>query len=101
MSELPIVCTLTPEALRTRREGLLSELLKRTSARDETASGLRLQFAPSSETLLAIGRAVDAERNCCRFLRFTITVEPDGGPFVLELAGPPGAKEFVAALLDA
>ena len=47
-----------------------------------------------------IARAVDAERQGCRFLRFRITVEPDGGPIVLELTGPPGTREFISALLD-
>jgi hypothetical protein len=32
------------------------------------------------------------------FLRFAITVEPDGGPVCLELTGPRGTREFVAAL---
>ena len=44
--------------------------------------------------------AVEAQRQCCRFLRFEITVEPDGGPISLELSGPPGTREFIAALLD-
>lgn len=100
MSELPIVCTLTPEALRARREGLLSDLLRRAEGLEEVPGGLRLRFAPSSETLSTVARAVDAERHCCRFLRFGITVEPDGGPIVLELSGPPGTREFIAALLE-
>jgi predicted RNA methylase len=44
--------------------------------------------------------AVDAERRCCRFLRFTLTVEPDEGLFTLDLTGPQGTLEFVTALLD-
>jgi hypothetical protein len=43
---------------------------------------------------------MEAERHCCRFLRFTLTVEPDEGQFILELTGPQGTREFVAALLD-
>ena len=50
--------------------------------------------------LASIARAVDAERHCCRFLRFTITVEPDEGPVTLDLTGPPGTREFVVALLE-
>jgi hypothetical protein len=45
-------------------------------------------------------RAVDAERQCCRFLRFSITVEPDEGPLFVELTGPPGTREFLAELLQ-
>lgn len=62
--------------------------------------GLRLRFTPSAETLASITRAVEAERHCCRFLRFTITVEPDDGPLTLDLTGPHGTREFVVALLE-
>jgi hypothetical protein len=80
MPDLPIVCTLTPDALRARREGLLAALLRQSTGHELLPEGLRLRFAPSTETLASIARAVEAERHCCRFLRFTITVEPDEGP---------------------
>lgn len=100
MPELPIVCTLSPAALSARRQGLLSELLRQSAARELLPNGLRLRFAPSGGTLSTIARAVEAERHCCRFLRFTLTVEPDEGQFTLDLTGPQGTREFVAALLE-
>jgi len=100
MTDLPIVCTLTPDALRVRRAGLLSDLLQRAEGREDIAEGLRLRFASAGETLATIARAVEAERHCCRFLRFGITVEPDGGPIFLELTGPSGTREFIGALLE-
>lgn len=100
LSDLPIVCTLTPAALRTRRDGLLSELLRRAQSHEELPQGHRLCFAANDDALSAITRTIDAERQCCRFLRFIITVEPDGGPISLELTGPAGTREFVAALLE-
>jgi acetamidase/formamidase len=48
-----------------------------------------------------ITRTIDAERRCCRFLRFQLTVEPADGPVLLDLTGPPGTREFVAALFSA
>ena len=84
MSDLPIICPLTPEALQARREGLLSELARRCTKREELADGLRLHFSASGDTLSLIARAVEAERQCCRFLRFAIVVEPDGGAIALE-----------------
>jgi hypothetical protein len=101
MADPPIVCTLTPDALRARQEGLLSELRRRAAGCDETPEGLRLRFAATEGTLSLVARAVEAERHCCRFLRFVITAEPDGGPIVLELSGPPGTREFMMALLVA
>ena len=101
MSDLPIVCTLTPAALNARREGLLSTLLRRAQVHDELPQGHRLRFAAADDMLASIARAIDAERECCRFLRFCVTVEPDGGAITLELTGPPGTREFMSALLDA
>jgi hypothetical protein len=97
---VPIACSLTPDALRARRAGLLSDVLRRAECREELPEGLRLRFVPTSDTLAAVTRAVEAERHCCRFLRFAIIVEPDGGPVFLELTGPPGTLEFISALLD-
>jgi hypothetical protein len=100
MSELPVVCTLGPDALAARRQGLLAELLQQSTARELLPDGLRLRFAPSGETLSSIAKAIEAERHCCRFLRFTLTVEPDEGQFTLDLTGPRGTRDFLAALLE-
>jgi hypothetical protein len=47
------------------------------------------------------GDAVEAERQCCRFLRFAIVVEPDGGPIALQLSGPTGTRAFLSGLIEA
>jgi hypothetical protein len=99
-SGLPIACSLTAEAVEARRVGLLSELLDLPVDRERLSEGMRLQFPAARATLSAITRAVEAERHCCRFLRFSITVEPDNGPIVLELTGPAGTGEFLAGLFD-
>ena len=101
MPDLPVMCTLGPAALTARREGLLKDLLARADEHHQTAEGYRVRFAAGSEVLPAIARAVDAERECCRFLTFRITVEPDGGPILVDLTGPVGTADFVAALLQA
>jgi hypothetical protein len=101
MSDLPIACSLTPAAFNARKYGLLSDLLKRAQSHEELPQGHRLEFVPSDDTLATIARTIEAERQCCRFLRFRVTVEPDGGPIALELTGPPGTREFMTALFDA
>ena len=102
MAELPIACELTPAALSARRAGLLADLRQRAHTCEPLADGYSLRFSPADDdTLMLIARAVDAERHCCRFLRFNITVEPGGGPISLELTGPPGTSEFIASLFDA
>lgn len=96
--DLPVVCTLTPETIATRKANLLSGLVQRAQVREETADGIRFSFG--SDAFSAVARTVDAERQCCRFLRFEIVVEPDGGAVGLSLSGPPGTREFLAALID-
>jgi len=36
---------------------------------------------------------------CCRFLRFAVAAEPDGGPISLEVTGPPGTAQFLEQLV--
>ena len=96
--DLPIVCSLNPATIATRKAALLPGLVGRADSREETTAGIRLRFP--ADVLSAILETVDAERQCCRFLRFDITVEPDGGPIWLELVGPPGTREFLSALLE-
>ena len=60
---------------------------------------MRLTFTASSATLDLIARTIDAERQCCRFLTFQLTVTPDLGAFVLDVTGPAGTREILADLL--
>ena len=96
--DLPVVCTLTPAVIAARKAALLPGLFRRADSREDTADGIRLRLP--ADTLSAVLEMVDAERQCCRFLRFEITVEPDSGPIWLGLSGPPGTREFLSALLE-
>jgi hypothetical protein len=87
-------------ALKARRDNLVMELLRRADAHHPTPDGYQIRFPAGDDILDLIARAVDAERQCCRFLRFSITVEPDGGPIAVDLSGPPGTREFLMALLE-
>ena len=100
MADLPIACTLSPEALKAHRENLLGALLQRSMRCTEHADGVRLQFVADAQTLTEIARTIDAERQCCRFLTFTMTVSQDEGPITLDLTGPAGTREFLTAMFD-
>ena len=98
-SSSAIACSLTPEAMRAARTALLPGLLERATEFALTDRGCRVSFAPDSDTLLAIVRTIDAERQCCRWMRFDMTVPADGGAFELTVSGPAGAREFLEALV--
>jgi hypothetical protein len=96
--DLPVICTLTPDTRATRKAALLPGLVRRAESREDTADGVRYSF--SADTFSMLASTVEAERQCCRFLRFDISIEPDGGPIWLSLSGPPGTRDFLAALLE-
>src|SRR5437588_11948544 len=100
MAESPIVCTLGPAALKARKAGLLARVAGLSKQTVKIGAGYRFEFTSDRETLSLIAQMIEAERECCRFLRFDLTVEPDSGPISLELTGPPGTEEFLDALLE-
>ena len=46
MTNLPVVCTLTPDTIATRKAGLLPGLVQRADSREEAADGIRSGFRP-------------------------------------------------------
>ena len=98
MEERPIACDLTPAEMEERRQGLLLGLLANAQERVSVANGYRWRFVPHSEFLAAVTKVIDMERQCCRFLRFGLTIEPDAGPVWLEITGPKGTAEFLDTL---
>lgn len=97
---MPIVCTLRPGELNARATELLPGVVAAATARHAIENGFRFEFPPDGETLSSIVRMIDAERQCCQFLRFQLTVEAAGGPVVLDVTGPPGAQEFLVAMIE-
>jgi hypothetical protein len=98
MNDRRVICTLTPDTIATRKAGLLPGLVKRAHSKEEIPDGFRFIFP--SDVLPALAATVDAERQCCRFMRFEIILEPDSGPISLTLSGPSGTREFLSALLE-
>ena len=97
MVESPsVVCSLNAATRETRRARLLPGLVGRATARHDAGEVVHLQF--SADMLPAIAAVIEAERQCCRFLRFDVSVEPDEGPIHLTLSGPPGTRAFLESL---
>ena len=99
MADLPIACSLTHADLEAKRGDLLPGLLRHSSATVETPAGYRYRFDTAPDGLSAIAAAVEGERQCCRFLQFSITLEPNLGPIWVDVSGPEGTKTFLADLL--
>ncbi len=99
VTDLPIACTLTSAELQSRGAELLPGLVARAVGRVPVTDGFRWAFAPTEGLLAELARVIDAERQCCRFLRFAVAAERDGGPISLEVTGPPGTAQFLEQLV--
>jgi hypothetical protein len=96
----PIMCSLTPELFEARRSALLPGLVQRAVSIEDRSDGVRLTFAADSGTLEIIAKVIDGERQCCRFLGFQLAIEPEEGPFRLDVTGPSGTQELLKGLLS-
>lgn len=99
MDSLPVACTLTPPELAARRGGLLPGLAARAVAAAPVEGGRSWRFEAAPGLLADIAAVVEAERRCCRFLRFALAVEPGDGPVTLAVTGPQGTAEFLETLV--
>ncbi len=93
-----LVCIIDaiPESERPAHFALAAELFGRQAQeRRDLPNGYAFRFAP--DALEALARFVSKERRCCPFLSFTVAVAPNDGPVWVEIAGPAGTREFLAA----
>jgi hypothetical protein len=61
----------------------------------ELPDGYAFRLPTDPEMLLLVAEDLNMERLCCPFLRFTLEIEPNGGPFWLRFTGGEGVKEFL------
>ncbi|HET7478697.1 MAG TPA: hypothetical protein VFJ72_04175 [Rubrobacteraceae bacterium] len=94
LDALPIACNLTGREASQRKESTI-EVLRRAEQAREIEDGYELLFPGDDEMVRGITEVVIAERSCCPFLAFETLFEPDGGPVLLRVSGPPGAKDFI------
>jgi len=94
-----IACALDPSDLAARRADLLPGLFSRAESVSQIPGGYEAVFPAAPDTLRAITEVIDAERQCCRFLTFTVTVPAEGGDIVVAVTGPKGTQDFLGDLL--
>jgi hypothetical protein len=99
MTQLPIACSLDGRALAARQSVLRASVLAEAATVERLPDGYRWQFSTPADVVARIGAVIDAERQCCRFLRFQVAVDPDGGAITVDVTGPPGTAEFLEGWL--
>jgi hypothetical protein len=97
MTEIPVACTLSHDAIAQRQEELKT-LRHRICEKRHISNGFILRFEGSTENLMVIAQVMAQERLCCRFLQFKLLAEPDMGSFWLEVSEPSENTQFLLAL---
>jgi hypothetical protein len=93
MTDLPIACTLTAEAM-TDRLGFIEELARDgLVARESTAAGLRVHLRATVDVERRTRQLIAAESSCCSFLTFAL--EHVDGELVLDISGPADARTAI------
>lgn len=98
--DIPIACTLSGPELRERESTTLAALRAQVRHVEAGPDGYTLELAASDAAIVAATALIRLERQCCPFLKFTLTVDPKGGLVQLELTGAPGTREFLSAWLE-
>jgi len=97
--EISIACTLTDAEFREREALLLGRFKAAVSQVTELADGFAFSAPGEKEWISILAEVITAERECCPFLRFELTAEPNLGPVTLSVTGPVAAKPFLKKLL--
>jgi len=97
--EIPIACRLTNVEFREREAVLLARFKASVSETMELADGFAFLAPGETNWIALLAELMVAERECCPFMRFELTAEPDMGPVTLSVTGPSGAKTFLRKLL--
>ena len=67
----------------------------------ELPNGYAFRLPTTSEMLRLVAEDLNMERLCCPFVRYTLEIEPNQGPFWLRFTGDEGVKEFLRIAFEA
>ena len=100
MSEdIRVACCLSDAELRRRVATLLARFESAVTATKELPDGYVFRVPGDKKWIAALWEAVAAERECCPFLTFELTAQPNMGPVSVRVTGPAGTKDFLKTVL--
>jgi hypothetical protein len=103
-AEVPIACDptpITPDQRDRWMEKIVPQVYKAVQEIQELPNGYAWRLPSDPELLMLIAEDINIERLCCPFLRYTLEIEPNRGPFWLRMTGGEGAKEFLRMTFEA
>jgi hypothetical protein len=94
-TKLPVICQLPDADRRVREATLLAQLRSGVVSTEELENGYSLRLPGEKNWLALVADLMIAERECCPFLTFHLTAEPQQGALTLRITGPEGTKQFL------
>jgi hypothetical protein len=94
-TNFPIMCSLSDAEKREREATLLARFKSGVTATEELHDGYCFRIPGDKEWLALAAELMMAERECCPFLTFQLTAEPQMGALTIRITGPDGTKEFL------
>jgi hypothetical protein len=97
--DMPIACRLSDPELRKREATLLSRFKSSVLSTEELRDGYAFGILGDKEEMVLVCELILAERECCPFLTFELTAQPNMGPVSVRVTGPSGTKDFLKTIL--
>lgn len=94
----PLVCdpnALTPDQQEYWVKEIVPKLYREVQEIQELHNGWVLRLPSTSQVLTLVAEDLNMERLCCPFVKYTLEIEPNHGPFWLRMTGGEGVKEFL------
>src|ERR1700730_18930453 len=97
--EVRVACSLSNAELRKRVATLVARFDSAVIATEELPDGYVFRVPGDKKWMAVLWKAIMAERECCTFLTFELTAQPNMGPVSVRVTGPAGTKDFLKTIL--
>jgi hypothetical protein len=98
--DIRVACCLSDAELRKRAATLVARLESAVLATEELPDGYVFRVPGDKKWMAVVCEAIVAERECCPFLTFELTAQPNMGPVSVRVTGPAGTKEFLKMIFS-
>jgi hypothetical protein len=97
--DIRVACCLSNAELRKRVATLVARFDSAVIATEELPDGYVFRVPGDKKWMGVLWEAIMAERECCPFLTFELTAQPNMGPVSVRVTGPAGTKDFLKTIL--
>ena len=98
-NDIRVACSLSDAELRKREATLIAQFKSALIAIEELPDGYAFRIPGDKKSIALVAELIVAERECCPFLTFELTAQPNMGPVLVRVTGPSGAKGFLETIL--